>query len=54
MPVFETAGELYTCIGGLFERMKSQAQVQQELSIAEINGKVCLHRTGSFYYACCT
>ena len=24
MPVFETAEELYACIGGLFERMKSQ------------------------------
>ena len=32
MPVFETAEELYTCIGGLFERMKSQAQVEQELA----------------------
>ena len=32
MPVFGTAEELYTCIGGLFERMKSQAQVQQELT----------------------
>ena len=26
MPVFETADELYICIGGLFEQMKSQAQ----------------------------
>ena len=32
MSIFETAEELYTCIGGLFERMKSQAQVQQELT----------------------
>ena len=32
MPVFETAEELYACIGGLFERLQSQAQVQQELS----------------------
>ncbi len=32
MPVFETADELYTCIGGLFERMKSQVQVQEELA----------------------
>ena len=32
MPVFETAKELYTCIGGLFERMKSQTQVQGELA----------------------
>ncbi len=32
MPVFETAGELYTCIGGLFERMKSETQVQRELA----------------------
>jgi len=32
MPVFETAEELYVCIGGLFERLKSQAQVQQELA----------------------
>jgi hypothetical protein len=32
MPVFETADELYGCIGGLFERMKSQTQVQQELA----------------------
>ena len=32
MPVFATTEELYTCIGGLFERMKSQAQVQQELT----------------------
>ena len=32
MPVFETAEELYACIGGLFERMKSQTQVQQELA----------------------
>ena len=31
MPVFETAEELYGCIGGLFERMKSQTQVQREL-----------------------
>ena len=28
MPIFETAEALYTCIGGLFERMKSQAQSQ--------------------------
>ena len=32
MPVFETADELYACIGGLFERTKSQTQVQQELA----------------------
>ncbi len=32
MPVFETADALYTCIGGLFEQMKSQAQVQRELA----------------------
>ena len=32
MPIFETAEELYTCIGGLFERMKSQTQVQEELA----------------------
>lgn len=32
MPVFETAEELYACIGGLFERMKSQTQVQRELA----------------------
>ena len=32
MPVFETAEELYACIGGLFERMKSQAEVQEELA----------------------
>ncbi len=32
MPVFEIADELYTCIGGLFEQMKSQAQVQRELA----------------------
>ena len=32
MPVFETAEELYTCIGGLFERMKSEGQVQRELA----------------------
>ena len=32
MPVFETVDELYTCIGGLFEHMKLQAQVQRELA----------------------
>ena len=32
MSVFETAEELYVCIGGLFERMKSQAEVQEELA----------------------
>lgn len=32
MSVFETAEELYACIGGLFERMKSQTQVQEELA----------------------
>jgi hypothetical protein len=32
MPVFETTDELYTCIGGLFEQMKSQVQVQRELA----------------------
>ncbi len=32
MPVFETADELYACIGGLFERLKSQTQVQKELA----------------------
>lgn len=32
MPVFETADELYACIGGLFERLKSQTQVQRELA----------------------
>ncbi len=32
MPVFETAEELYTCIGGLFERMQSQVEVQEELA----------------------
>ena len=32
MPVFETVEELYTCIGGLFERMKLEAQVQRELA----------------------
>ena len=32
MSVFETAEELYVCIGGLFERMKSQTQVQRELT----------------------
>ncbi len=36
MPVFETAGELYTCIGGLFERLKSQAQVQRELVLLKL------------------
>ena len=32
MPVFDTAEELYACIGGLFERMKSETQVQRELA----------------------
>ena len=32
MPIFETAEELYTCIGGLFERLKSQVEVQAELA----------------------
>ena len=32
MPAFETADELYACIGGLFERMKSQMQVHRELT----------------------
>lgn len=32
MPVFETADALYTCIGGLFERMESQMQVQQVIA----------------------
>ena len=32
MPVFETADELYTCVGGLFERLKSQTHVQEELA----------------------
>ena len=32
MPVFKTAEELYTCIGGLFEQMKSQMEVQEELA----------------------
>ncbi len=32
MPVFETADALYTCLGGLFERMKSQTQVQTVLA----------------------
>ncbi len=36
MPVFETADELYACIGGLFERMKSQTQVQGELASLEL------------------
>ena len=31
MPIFETAEELYICIGGLFEQMKSQTQMQREL-----------------------
>ena len=36
MPVFETADELYACIGGLFERLKSQTQVQQELASLQL------------------
>ena len=32
MSIFETADELYACIGGLFEQLKSQAQVQKELA----------------------
>ena len=32
MPVFETADELYACIGGLFERLKCQTEVQEELA----------------------
>ena len=32
MPIFETADELYACIGGLFEQLKSQTQVQKELA----------------------
>ena len=32
MPVFETADALYACIGGLFERMRCQAEVQEELA----------------------
>jgi hypothetical protein len=36
MPVFETADELYACIGGLFERMKSQTQVQTGLASLEL------------------
>ncbi len=32
MSVFETADELYACIGGLFEQLKSQTQVQKELA----------------------
>ena len=39
MPVFETADELYTCIGGLFEQMKSQAQVQRELASLKLTVK---------------
>ena len=43
MSVFETADELYACIGGLFERLKSQTQVQKEL--ASLNLTVTFNHT---------
>ncbi len=36
MPVFETVDELYACIGGLFERMKSHTQTQEALRSLEL------------------
>lgn len=39
MPVFETADELYTCIGGLFEQMKSHPQAQEALASLELTIK---------------
>ncbi len=36
MPVFETADQLYTCIGGLFERMKSHPETQAVLKKLEL------------------
>ena len=39
MPVFETAEELYICIGGLFERMRSQAEVQEKLASLKLTVK---------------
>jgi hypothetical protein len=36
MPVFETTDQLYTCIGGLFDRMKSHPQTQDVLKTLEL------------------
>ena len=39
MPVFETADQLYTCIGGLFEQMKSHPETQEVLKKLELTVK---------------
>ena len=48
MPVFATAEELYICIGGLFERMKSQAQVQQELASLKLTVRFAYAKPEAF------
>jgi putative sterol carrier protein len=39
MPVFETAAQLYTCFGGLLERLESHPQAQKELKTLELTVK---------------
>ena len=36
MPVFETAAQLYTCFGGLLERMESQLETQNRLKSLQL------------------
>ena len=48
MPVFETAEELYACIGGLFERLKSQTQVQQELASLKLTVRFAYTKPEAF------
>ena len=36
MPIFETADQLYTCFGGLLERMESQFEIQRGLESVDL------------------
>ena len=36
MPIFETADQLYTCFGGLLERMESQVEIQRGLESVDL------------------
>ena len=37
MAIFETADQLYACIGGLFSRLRKDTEIQEQLSLLRLS-----------------
>ncbi len=50
MPIFETADQLYTCFGGLLERMESHPNTQNVLKTLELTVKFTFSDPSGFMW----